>query len=295
MNSLVFPGQGSQFPGMGKEIYESRADIKEMMNSANDILGFNIIDIMFKGTEEQLKQTKVTQPAIFIYSIASAKVNENARIEMVAGHSLGEFSALVGNGVLSFDNGLKLVYERALAMQEACEENPSSMAAVIGLDDETVEKVCQEISSENNIVVPANYNCPGQLVISGHTEAVKQACETLKEKGAKRAILLPVGGAFHSPLMKSAEKRLEEVILKTKFNTPSVPIYQNYTSKAVTNIEEIKENLIKQLTSPVNWTKIIRNMVQDNCSVFTETGPGKVLQGLIKKIDSSVEVSSLSN
>ena len=223
MNSLVFPGQGSQFPGMGKEIYESRADIKEMMNSANDILGFNIIDIMFNGTVEQLIQTKVTQPAIFIYSIASAKVNENSRIEM------------------------------------------------------------------------ENYNFPGLIVISGHTSAVKHACELLKEKGAKRAIMLPVSGAFHSPLMSSAQKRLEDIILKTKFNTPSVPIYQNYTSKAVTHIDEIKENLIKQLTSPVNWTKTIRNMIQDNCDVFVETGPGKVLQGLIKKIDNTVEVTSLSN
>lgn len=295
MNSLVFPGQGSQFPGMGKEIYESRADIKEMMNSANDILGFNIIDIMFNGTVEQLIQTKVTQPAIFIYSIASAKVNENSRIEMVAGHSLGEFSALVGNGVLSFDSGLRLVYERALAMQDACEENPSSMAAIIGLEDSVVESVCNEISTEKNLVVPANYNCPGQIVISGHTSAVKRACELLKEKGAKRAIMLPVSGAFHSPIMSSAQKRLEDIILKTKFNTPSVPIYQNYTSKAVTHIDEIKENLIKQLTSPVNWTKTIRNMIQDNCDVFVETGPGKVLQGLIKKIDNTVEVTSLSN
>ncbi|MDR2121774.1 MAG: ACP S-malonyltransferase [Flavobacteriaceae bacterium] len=295
MNSLVFPGQGSQFPGMGREVYESRADIKEMMNSANDILGFNIIDIMFNGNEEQLKQTKVTQPAVFIHSIAVAKTIENARIEMVAGHSLGELSALVGNGVLSFENGLKLVYERALAMQEACRETPSSMAAIIGLADEVVEAVCKEISTENNLVVPANYNCPGQLVISGNTKAVEKACEILKEKGAKRAMLLSVSGAFHSPLMQSAQDRLEEVIKKTKFNTPSVPIYQNYTSKAVTNTEEIKNNLVKQMTSPVNWTQIVRNMISDNCLVFTETGPGKVLQGLIKKIDDSVVVSSLSN
>lgn len=220
MNSLIFPGQGSQFPGMGKDLYDSRSDIKEMMNSANDILGFNILDIMFNGTKEQLMQTKVTQPAIFIHSIAAAKVIENARTEMVAGHSLGEFSALVGNGVLSFDNGLKLVYERALAMQEACEENPSSMAAIIGLSDEIVEIVCKEISSENHLVVPANYNCPGQLVISGHTEAVKEACEILTEKGARRALLLPVSGAFHSPLMQSAQDRLASAIINTKFNHP---------------------------------------------------------------------------
>jgi [acyl-carrier-protein] S-malonyltransferase len=292
MNSLVFPGQGSQFPGMGKEVYESRADIKEMMNSANDILGFDIIDTMFNGTEEQLMQTKVTQPAIFIHSITAAKVVENSRIEMVAGHSLGEFSALVGNGVLSFENGLKLVYERALAMQEACEETPSFMAAIIGLEDEVVETICKKISAENenNLVVPANYNCPGQLVISGNKNAVEKACEALKEKGAKRVVILPVGGAFHSPLMQSAQNRLEEAIKKTKFNNPSVPIYQNYTSKSVANIEEIKNNLIKQLTAPVNWTQIVKNMISDNCSVFTETGPGKVLQGLIKKIDDSVEV-----
>ncbi|MDR1877707.1 MAG: ACP S-malonyltransferase [Flavobacteriaceae bacterium] len=295
MNSLVFPGQGSQFIGMGKELYESKADIKEMMNSANDILGFDILDIMFNGTEEQLVQTKVTQPAVFIHSIAVAKVIENARIEMVAGHSLGEFSALVGNGVLSFESGLRLVYERALAMQEACEETPSSMAAIIGLADEVIETVCKEISTEKSLVVPANYNCPEQVVISGHTEAVKKACEILKEKNAKRIVPLSVSGAFHSPLMQHAQDRLEEAIKKTKFNTPSVPIYQNYTSNAVTNIEEIKENLIKQLTAPVNWTQIIRNMIANNCSVFIETGPGKVLQGLIRKIDNSVEVSSLSS
>ncbi|MGM5629672.1 ACP S-malonyltransferase [Apibacter raozihei] len=295
MNSLIFPGQGSQFPGMGKDLYDSRSDIKEMMNSANDILGFNILDIMFNGTKEQLMQTKVTQPAIFIHSIAAAKVIENARTEMVAGHSLGEFSALVGNGVLSFDNGLKLVYERALAMQEACEENPSSMAAIIGLSDEIVEIVCKEISSENHLVVPANYNCPGQLVISGHTEAVKEACEILTEKGARRALLLPVSGAFHSPLMQSAQDRLASAINNTKFNHPSVPIYQNATSSAVKNIDEIRLNLIKQLTSPVNWTQTVKNMIDDDCSVFIETGPGKVLQGLIKKIDESVEVSSLSS
>lgn len=294
MNSLIFPGQGTQFPGMGKELYDSRTDIKEMMNSANDILGFDIINIMFNGTEEQLKQTKVAQPAIFIHSIAAAKINENARIEMVAGHSLGEFSALVGNGVLSFDSGLKLVYERALSMQEACEENPSSMAAIIGLPDEVIENVCKEISTEKNLVVPANYNCPGQLVISGHTHAVEKACEILKEKGAKRTLVLPVHGAFHSPLMQTAQDRLAKAINNTKFNAPSVPIYQNVTTTPVKEIKEIKENLIKQLTMPVKWTQTIRNMIADDCTVFIETGPGKTLQGLIKKIDSSVEVSSLS-
>lgn len=294
MNSLVFPGQGTQFPGMGKELYDSRTDIKEMMNSANDVLGFDIINIMFNGTEEQLKQTKVAQPAIFIHSIAAAKINENARIEMVAGHSLGEFSALVGNGVLSFDSGLKLVYERALSMQEACEENPSSMAAIIGLPDEIIENVCQEISTDKNLVVPANYNCPGQLVISGHTPAVEKACEILKEKGAKRALMLPVHGAFHSPLMQMAQDRLANAINNTKFNTPSVPIYQNVTTTPVKEVEQIKKNLIKQLTLPVKWKQTIQNMIADNCSVFIETGPGKTLQGLIKKIDNSVEVSSLS-
>ncbi|PQL94018.1 ACP S-malonyltransferase [Apibacter adventoris] len=294
MNSLVFPGQGTQFPGMGKELYDSRTDIKEMMNSANDVLGFDIINIMFNGTEEQLKQTKVAQPAIFIHSIAAAKINENARIEMVAGHSLGEFSALVGNGVLSFDSGLKLVYERALSMQEACEENPSSMAAIIGLPDEIIENVCQEISTDKNLVVPANYNCPGQLVISGHTPAVEKACEILKEKGAKRALILPVHGAFHSPLMQMAQDRLANAINNTKFNTPSVPIYQNVTTTPVKEVEQIKKNLIKQLTLPVKWKQTIQNMIADNCSVFIETGPGKTLQGLIKKIDNSVEVSSLS-
>lgn len=294
MNSLIFPGQGTQFPGMGKELYDSRTDIKEMMNSANDVLGFDIINIMFNGTDEQLKQTKVAQPAIFIHSIAAAKINENARIEMVAGHSLGEFSALVGNGVLSFDSGLKLVYERALSMQEACEENPSSMAAIIGLPDEIIENVCQEISTDKNLVVPANYNCPGQLVISGHTPAVEKACEILKEKGAKRALMLPVHGAFHSPLMQMAQDRLANAINNTKFNTPSVPIYQNVTTTPVKEVEQIKKNLIKQLTLPVKWKQTIQNMIADNCSVFIETGPGKTLQGLIKKIDNSVEVSSLS-
>ncbi len=295
MNSLVFSGQGSQFPGMGKELYESKADIKEMMDSANDILGFDILDIMFNGTAEQLMQTKVTQPAIFIHSIAAIRTIENARSEMVAGHSLGEFSALVGNGVLSFENGLKLVYERALAMQEACGETPSTMAAIIGLEDSVIETICETVSSENHIVVPANYNCPGQLVISGHTKAVEQACEVLKEKGAKRTVMLAVNGAFHSPLMQGAQDRLEEAIRNTQFNVPNVPIYQNYTSQAVTNVEEIKENLVHQLTAPVHWARIIENMIADNCSVFVETGPGKVLQGLIKKINDSVEVSSLSN
>ncbi len=295
MNSLIFSGQGSQFPGMGKELYDSKTEIKELMNSANDILGFDILDIMFNGTAEQLMQTKVTQPAIFIHSIAATRVIENIRTEMVAGHSLGEFSALVGNGVLSFDDGLKLVYERALAMQDACRENPSTMAAVIGLEDSVIEQVCKEISSENHIVVPANYNCPGQLVISGHVKAVEDACEILKEKGAKRTVILAVNGAFHSPLMQGAQDRLAEAIEKTRFNSPNVPIYQNYTSKAVTNVDEIKENLIHQLTAPVHWMQIIENMIADNCSVFVETGPGKVLQGLIKKINDSVEVSSLAN
>lgn len=289
MKALVFPGQGSQFVGMGKELYESRKDIKDLMNSANDILGFDILSVMFEGTEEDLKKTKITQPAIFIHSVAIVKAINTIGSGMVAGHSLGEFSALVANGVLSFKDGLELVYQRALAMQEACDMNPSSMAAVLGLEDEKVEEICSQIKG---IVVPANYNCPGQLVISGETSAVEEACEALKAAGAKRALLLPVNGAFHSPLMQPAQEKLAKAIEGVKFNNPILPIYQNVTTTAVTDPEEIKKNLIAQLTGSVKWTQTIQNMVKDGANHFVEVGPGKTLQGLIKKISPNVMVSS---
>ena len=286
MKALVFPGQGSQFVGMGKELYESRKDIKDLMESANDILGFDILSIMFNGTEEDLKKTKVTQPAIFIHSLAAVKAVDTIGAGMVAGHSLGEFSALVANGALSFKDGLELVYQRALAMQEACDANPSSMAAVLGLEDEKVEGICAKIEG---IVVPANYNCPGQLVISGETIAVEKACEALKASGAKRALL---NGAFHSPLMKPAQDKLAKAIEDTKFNKPIIPIYQNITTTAVEDPEEIKKNLIAQLTGPVKWTQTVRNMIADGAESFVEVGPGKTLQGLIKKIHPEAVVSS---
>lgn len=290
MKAYIFPGQGAQFSGMGSDLYEQSPEAKDLFNQANDILGFSITDVMFEGSTEDLKQTKVTQPAIFLHSVILSKVlGDNFKPDMVAGHSLGEFSALVANGTLSFEEGLKLVSQRAQAMQHACELEPSTMAAVLGLEDEVVEAVCAETEG---IVVAANYNCPGQLVISGEVAAVEKACENLKERGAKRAVILPVGGAFHSPLMEPARKDLAAAIENTEFRKPLCPVYQNVSTFAVNTPAEIKENLIFQLTAPVKWTQSVQNMIKDGASIFTEVGPGKVLQGLVKKIDRSAETNS---
>lgn len=290
-HAFVFPGQGAQFPGMGKQLYESSDAAKALFEQANEILGFRISDVMFNGTEEELKQTNVTQPAIFIHSVVAFRSLENAQPDMVAGHSLGEFSALVANGTLSFEDGLLLVAARARAMQEACEATPGTMAAILGLEDAKVEEICAGI---DDVVVAANYNCPGQLVISGSKAGVEKACEALKSAGAKRALLLPVGGAFHSPLMKLAEDELKAAIEQTSFHTPVCPVYQNVVAKAVSDPEEIKQNLMLQLTGPVKWTQCVQAMVADGAGRFTEVGPGKVLQGLIAKIDRTVQTDGIS-
>jgi [acyl-carrier-protein] S-malonyltransferase len=294
-HAYVFPGQGSQFAGMGKNLYENSAFAKKLFEQANEIIGFRISDVMFNGTEEELRQTKVTQPAIFLHSVIVYKGIENNKPDMVAGHSLGEFSALVANGVLSFEDGLQLVAARAQAMQHACEKQPSSMAAVLGLEDGKVEEICAAVQAETNeVVVPANYNCPGQLVISGSVRGVEVACERMKAAGAKRALVLPVGGAFHSPLMASAQHELKSAIEKTTFYNPICPVYQNVVAKAVVAKDEIKKNLIDQLTGAVRWTQSIQSMIADGASHFSEIGPGKVLQGLIQKIDKTAQVNGVS-
>ena len=290
MKSYIFPGQGAQFVGMGLDLYEKSAEAKALFEAANGILGFSITDIMFSGTDEDLKQTKVTQPAIFLHSVILSKVlGKNFAPQMVAGHSLGEFSALVANEALSFEDGLELVAKRATAMQKACELQPGTMAAVLGLDDSKVEERCATV---DGIVTPANYNCPGQLVISGELKAVEVACEKMKEAGAKRALVLPVGGAFHSVLMKPAEEELAAAIEQTTFHKPLCPVYQNVTTTAVSNEANIKKNLIKQLTAPVKWTQSVQQMIADGATEFIEVGPGKVLQGLVKKINKEAVVAS---
>lgn len=290
MKAYVFPGQGAQFTGMGKDLYETSEEAKTLFEKANEILGFRITDIMFEGEAEELKQTKVTQPAIFLHSTILAKLlGDRFQPEMIAGHSLGEISALTAAGVLAFEDGLKLVSKRALAMQAACEAEPSTMAAILGLENEVVENVCEKVEG---IVVAANYNCPGQLVISGAVDAVNDACTLLTEAGARRALVLPVGGAFHSPLMEPARAELASAIEATTFNAPACPIYQNVTASAITSPEEIKENLVAQLTAPVRWTQTMQQMIADGVSSFTEVGPGKVLQGLVKKVDRKIPTES---
>lgn len=291
--AYVFPGQGSQFSGMGKDLYDSSPLAKDLFEKANSILGYRITDVMFTGSDEELKQTKVTQPAIFLHSvILAATKGDSFKPDMVAGHSLGEFSALVANKTLSFEDALTLVYKRALAMQKACEIKPSTMAAILNLDDKIVEDICKEISASGHVVVAANYNCPGQLVISGSIEGINIACEKMKAAGAKRALVLPVGGAFHSPLMEPARVELEAAINSTKFNNPICPVYQNVTASAVSNPEEIKKNLVAQLTAPVRWTQTVIQMINDGAASFTEVGPGKVLQGLVKKVNTGMETVS---
>lgn len=289
--AYVFPGQGAQFSGMGKELYDNFESARTYIDSSNDILGFDIKAIMFSGSDEELKETKVTQPAIFIHSVVAALTSETFAPDMVAGHSLGEFSALVANGTLSYEDGLSLVSKRAQAMQKACETQESTMAAVLGLEDQVVEDICKEV---DGIVVAANYNCPGQLVISGEVKAVQTACEKLTEVGARRALILPVGGAFHSPLMEPAREELAQAIESTTFSQPTCPVYQNVDAKGYSDITSIKNNLVLQLTSPVKWTQTVQNMMADGASSFTECGPGKVLQGLVKKVDRQMEVAGIS-
>lgn len=290
MKAYVFPGQGSQFPGMGKDFYDSSDRARELFQQADDILGFKLSDVMFNGSADDLKQTRVTQPAIFLHSIITSELADAFQPDMVAGHSLGEFSALVANKTLSFESALKLVSQRAMAMQKACEAEPSTMAAILGLDDDIVEKICSDIEE---VVVPANYNCPGQLVISGSLKGVEIACEKMKEAGAKRALVLPVGGAFHSPLMEPARKELAAAIEATDFNVPICPVYQNATAEPARDVAVIRQNLIDQLTAPVRWTQSVQKMVADGAMEFIECGPGKVLQGLVKKINRESEVSSI--